>query len=168
MTSLAEAGRGAGRRGRLVWIALALSLTLNICFVGGALWLRMHAAPGMLPPAERFRQLGEQLDLDKTQQAAFEQFLRTMRQNSHAFRESNEPVSTQIWSELAKPDPEQAAINQLIDKATENRRTYQKETSQALGSFMQSLTPEQRARLGELARRHHDPAAQRIWRMLLP
>jgi Spy/CpxP family protein refolding chaperone len=167
MSSIAEAGGRVGRRGRLIWVALVLSLTLNVFFMAGLLWSKM-AAEQHGNPAQRFQELGRQLDLSPAERAAFEQFGRTVGEQVQALRHANEPLLDRVWTELAKPEPDQALIARLVEQAGENRRAFQKATAEALTGFMASLSPEQRAQFAELARRRQDAAAHRIWRMISP
>lgn len=166
MTAVAAAAARAGWRGRIVWVALALSLTLNVFFVGGLVWSRM--ADRELGPLERFQAVGRQLDLDAEQQNAFQSFGRTVRAQGELLRERNVPLLNRVWEEVAKPEPDQALVAQLVEQAANNRQAYQKATAEALGAFMQSLRPEQRARFADIAKRRHDHTAHRIWRMILP
>src|SRR6266436_1544017 len=119
MTSLAEAGTKSGGRGRLVWVALALSLTLNIFFVFGLLWFRVAGDP-MQTPAERVAATANELNLSAGQRGAFQEFVHEVQEHSRLLRESNQPLIQQVWDQLAKPQPDQALIGRLVDEATEN------------------------------------------------
>lgn len=166
MTSLAEAGPRSARRGMLVWIALAVSLTLNVCVIGGVLWSMVIMHPET--PAQRFLHFGRQLDLSGDQTKAFEEFGRTVRERDRALHEANGPLLEQVWSEWAKPTADQAVISRLVEQATENRLAYQKDVAAALTTFLASLTPEQRSRFSELARRRSDQISRRLWMMIAP
>jgi Spy/CpxP family protein refolding chaperone len=168
MISLAESGRTAGWRGRLVWLALILSLTLNVFFIGGVVWSRVEAGRFAETPEEHFHELGQQLDLNDAQQLAFENFLRTVRQNVRVVREKNVPLLRQVWQEETKATSDQASIEQLSEQVHENRVAFRKAAAAALAGFLTSLTPEQRAKFATLAERHHDPAARHIWYMIVP
>lgn len=165
MTAIADSGRKAGWRGRLVWLALALSLTLNVCFLGGLAWMHMHAPP---PPLMRMRALGQSLQLNDTQRQAFEQFLRTIRLRGRFVRETNETLVENLWSEEAKPAPDDAAVAKLGDQINGNRETLQREVSTAFDTFLKTLTPEQRARLAAKAKTPPDPVTHRIFQMIVP
>jgi Spy/CpxP family protein refolding chaperone len=167
MSSVAEAAARLGGRHRLVWVALALSLTLNVFFLAGLVWSKM-AAEQPMSPAQRFQELGRELALDPKEGALFETFGRTVRDRGRALRQANEPLLERIWAELAKPNPDEALIAGLLEQASENRRAFQKATATALTDFLRALTPEQRAQFADLARRRQDAAAHRIWRMILP
>lgn len=165
MTTIADSGRKAGWRGRLVWLVLALSLTLNICFLGGLAWMRMHAPP---PPLARIRALGQSLNLNDAQRQAFEQFVRTIRLRGRFVRETNEPLVQNLWDEEAKPTPDAATIAKLGDQISGNRDALQREVSTAFDTFLKTLTPEQRAQLAGKAKSPSDPITRRIFQMVVP
>jgi uncharacterized membrane protein len=165
MTTIADSRPKAGWRGRLVWLALALSLTLNVCFLGGLAWMRVHAPP---PPLMRMRALGQSLNLNDDQRQAFEQFLRTIRLRGRFVRETNQVLIGNIWTEIAKPTPDDASIAKLDDQVDGNRETLQREVSTALDTFIKTLTPEQRAQLAAKAKAPPDEIARRIFQMVVP
>ena len=165
MTSIADGGRKAGWRGRLVWLALALSLTLNVCFLGGLAWMRLHAPP---PPLLRMQAFGQSLNLTDDQRQAYEQFLRTIRLRGRFVRETNQTLIDNIWNEEAKPTPDDATIAKLGDQINGNREALQREVSTALDGFLKTLTPEQRAQLASKAKAPPDEVARRIFQMVVP
>jgi len=167
MTSLAEGDAKARSRGRLLWVALALSLTLNVFFISGLVWSRL-AGERPMTPAERFQQTESELNLSADQRAAFATFIHEVRQRSRTLREHNMPLIQHVWEELAKPQPDQAAISRAVDEATENRRTYQREMTAALSTFLGTLSPAQREQFVELAKRPQDQRAHHIRRLILP
>src|SRR5260370_2048901 len=120
MTSRAEAAPKSRAGGRLVWIALALSLTLNVFFVFGLLWFQV-AGQLMQTPAERVAATANELNLTAEQRGAFQQFVSEVQERSRQLRDSNQPLIQQVWDEFAKPHPDQALIARLVDHATENR-----------------------------------------------
>ena len=167
MTSLADAEARPSARGRLIWVALALSLTLNVFFVVGLLWFRLGAPP-MLTPAERLAATEQELNLSPDQRGAFQQFVQEVRERSRHLRESNQPLIKQVWQELAKPQPDQALIGRLIDEATDHRHAYQKDMAEVLGRFLAGLAPEQRARFIALAEHPQDQRGAHIRRLIMP
>lgn len=167
MTSLAEPGRQTGWRARLVWIALALSLTLNLFFVGGLLWVKLSMHPP-LPPIERMQRLGQALDLTADQRVAFEQFVRVIRLRGRYVRETNQPLLERIWGEVAKPAPDQDLVAKLGAEVNGNRTAFQKEASTALLAFMKTLTPEQRSKLADIAKRPGDEPTRRLFQIIAP
>jgi Spy/CpxP family protein refolding chaperone len=153
-----------GSRQQLLWVVLILSLALNFCFIAGALWIRLQGAPLPMSPEERLQQIEPKLALDSQQKAAFDQYARTVRSRMQSMHEAIEPLVGKAWSELAKPDADDAKIMQLFDQAGEQRRAFRRELGTATFGFLAKLTPEQRAKFVELARqrpwakRHQDGA----------
>jgi Spy/CpxP family protein refolding chaperone len=117
-----------------------------------------------MTPEERLQQIEPQLALDSRQKAAFDQYARTVRSRMQAMRAAIEPVVGNAWSELAKPDADDAKIMQLFDQAGDQRRAFRRELGTATFAFLANLSPEQRAKFVELARqrpwakRHQDAA----------
>jgi Spy/CpxP family protein refolding chaperone len=153
-----------GSRQHLLWVVLILSLALNFCFIAGARWIRLQGPPLPTSPEERLQQIEPQLALDSQQKAAFDQYARTVRSRMQSMHEAIEPLVGKAWSELAKPDADDAKIMQLFDQAGQQRRTFRRELGTATFAFLAKLTPEQRAKFVELARqrpwakRHQDGA----------
>jgi Spy/CpxP family protein refolding chaperone len=151
-----------GRR-RLWWILLALSLVLNVCFIGGVLWYRASAPPFQRGPIEeRFLEMADRLNLDPQQRTAFDRYFRTFRARFTLMREEVEPLIADAWSEIAKPQADEAQVLHLFDEAAAKRRAFQREVTSATFAFLATLSPEQRAQFVVLARRHLAPWAQRI------
>jgi Spy/CpxP family protein refolding chaperone len=153
-----------GSRRHLFWVVLILSLALNLCFIAGALWIRLQGPPLPMSPEERLQQIEPQLALDSQQKAAFDQYARTVRSRIQSMHEAIEPLVGKAWSELAKPDADDAKVMQLFDQAGEQRRAFRRELGTATFAFLTKLTPEQRAKFVELARQrpwakqHHEAA----------
>jgi hypothetical protein len=130
----------------LIWVALTLSLALNLCFVGGALWIRFQGPPFPLNPEERLERIGAQLGLDPQQKEAFEQYSRAVRTRMQAMHKAVDPLIGNAWSEVAKPDADEAKVVQLFDEAGQTRRSYMREIAPTTLSFLTKLSPEQRAK----------------------
>ena len=165
MTTLVDSGQKAGRSGRLLWIALAHSLTLNICFLAGIAWMHLHAPPS---PIVRMQHFGDSLNLNAGQRQAYEQFLRTLRLRGRFVRESNQPLIENLWNEIAKPTPDTSTIAKLSDQINSNRGGLQREVSTALDAFIKTLTPEQRAQLAAKAKAPPNEPARRLFQMVTP
>jgi len=166
MTSLVEPIQRTGWRARLVWIALALSLTLNVFFVGGLTWMKLSAHP--LAPMERMQRLGQALNLNDDQHLAFDQFLRVVRMRGAFFHDTNQPMLERMWSEMAKPTPDDDAVAKLGSEVEQNRQTFQHEMAAAFQTFLKSLNTEQRAKLADIAKSANDPPTHRIFEVIAP
>ena len=151
MTVASVALRTGSRQG-LLWVVLILSLALNLCFVAGALWIRVQGSPLPMSPEQRLEQIEPQLGLNPQQKLAFDQYVQTVRLRVQSMHEANEPLVANAWSELAKPDADDTKVMQLFDQAAEQRRAFRRELGMATFAFLAKLTPEQRAKFVELAR----------------
>ena len=149
MTFAWAATRG-GTRQHLLWVALALSLALNLCFVAGALWIRFQGPPPPFSPEERLARVGSELALDPAQRQAFERYSDAVRTQMQQMHEAVEPLMSAARAELAKPDADEATVARLFDEAAQKRRGYQRELLSKTMSFLATLSPEQRARFVEL------------------
>jgi Spy/CpxP family protein refolding chaperone len=138
-------------RGWGLWVALALSLTLNLFVLGGLGWSMMNRplpAPG---GPQRFIEIGRSLDLSGDQRAALRDFGAGARELTRGLRDANAPLIHSMWSEMGKPQPDQAAIQTLADQVLDNRRNFQHKMAQNLLAFLAVLTPEQRERFVDRA-----------------
>ena len=147
-----------GVRQHLFSILLALSLALNLFFVAGALWIRIHGPPPM-SPEERLQQIGAELALDPQQREAFERYSQAVRTRMQVMHKAVDPLISSAWSEVAKPDAEETKVIALFDEAAQTRRGYLREMAPVTLSFLAKLSPEQRAKFVGLIRQkpweHH-------------
>jgi Spy/CpxP family protein refolding chaperone len=151
---------GPGTRGlrapRRVWAAvLAVSVALNLCFVAGALWTRFNPAPTPATASERFRKLEANLDLTAGQRVTYQAYVTRTRERIARLRQEIDPLLDAAWSEIAKPQPDDAYLMQRFDEAAAQWRAYQHEAVDSTLALLAHLTPEQRAKFvaNELERR---------------
>jgi uncharacterized membrane protein len=151
---------GAGTRpSRRRWpiVALTVSVALNLFLIGlFAGSMRHHHGP---PPGlhERFAHIAAALGLNDAQKAAFDQFTTTLHKQASAMRAAN----MEAWAKIADPGTGPDQIAALLNSTVKNRTDFQQDVANALGKFLASLTPEQRATFIEQAahmsgHRHHD------------
>lgn len=152
---------------RLPWILLALSLALNLFFVGGVFWVRTQAARAHMSPAERVGLVTKQLGLDVNQRAAFDRFIRTVRMKAHQLRQTNKPLIDDAWQDFAKAQPDEAAVDKLFEEAANNRRSFQIEAGRALRTFLVVLNEDQRARFIALVRNRDNHNTPPLLRQLV-
>jgi len=149
--TVASAAARIGVRPYLLWLLLTLSLALNLFFVAGALWIRFHGPPPM-NVEERLEGIGAQLGLDPQQKAAFEQYSQAVRTRMKLMHQAVDPLVSAAWSEVAKPDADEAKVLRLFDEAGQTRRSYMHELAPIALSFLATLSPEQRTKFVELFR----------------
>jgi uncharacterized membrane protein len=140
------------------WKALlAVSLALNLFFIAGAVWIRLH--PPFPSVEERLEQMSGELDLNPLQKQAFAHYARTMRLRLQVMHNTMQPAVAAAWSEVASPRADEAKVMRLLDDAAQERRGFVRDMTTTTLSFLSTLSPEQRARFVELVLRQH----QRPW-----
>jgi hypothetical protein len=133
-------------RRRLVLALLAVSVALNLCFVGGALWTRYAPPEQLVTTSERFHRLALSLKLEPRRQVAFDNYVGAMLARGDRLRQEIEPLIAEAWVEIEKPQPDAARVQQLFDDASARRRVFQHEALSATLALLDTLTPEQRAK----------------------
>lgn len=131
-------------------VLLILSLVLNLCFIAGAAWMRLHAPR----PEERIQAIAGELGLNEQQRAGFDNYFHTMRARFQLMRGELNPLVGNAWTEFAKPQPDQGKIEQDFEAASAKRRTFGREATANTLSFLSTLSPEQRAKFVALMREH--------------
>jgi len=148
-------------KGRLVKVALALSLALNVFFIGGLIYSKF------VRPTPPLIALGRELDLAPDQRQAFQGFLKVVRSKGAELRENNLKVGQQIWDELAQPKPDPQKLAALFADYANNRRDYQTAIGTALLPFLETLNAEQRQRFIEIGK-HRQAVANRMRQLMQP
>ncbi len=153
--SAAAAGTTTARRPQRarLWIALlVISLALNLCFVAGAVWSRLHAPPPRGDMAEQYRQMAGELDLDPQQRAAFDRYIAAMRTRTDQMRQETDPLIGAAWEEIAKPQPDAGKVERLFEESSDKRRAFQREAASQTLTMLATLSPPQRAKFVQLMR----------------
>jgi Spy/CpxP family protein refolding chaperone len=167
VTAASAVMNGVTRR-RLLSIALAASLALNVFFVAGAVWIRLHGPLGPVPVAERADHIAAELNLDPTHRAALLRYFQDLRAHLQQMRREVSPLVTSAWTELAKPDANEAEVMRLFDEAAQKRRGFQRQVTTSTLSLLATLTPEQRKKFVELARQPRARWARPVKRGVTP
>jgi Spy/CpxP family protein refolding chaperone len=146
------APRWPSRRGLIA--LLAVSLALNVLFVAGAVWSRVHAPFG--PPGwqHEYRQIAAQLDLDPEQRTRFDRYVADMQAHGARMRQQMGPLIGGAWDEIAKPAPDQAQIMQHFDEASQKWREFQRESATQTLDFLSTLSPAQRSKFVAIVKEH--------------
>jgi Spy/CpxP family protein refolding chaperone len=154
---LAEPAARSGPRPHLWKVLLALSLALNLFFMVGALWIRIHAPAPLPSPEDRLQQMAGELNLNAEQKQDFAKYAQAMRERLQAMRSAIQPLIGDAWSEVGKPQADEAKVMQLFDKAAQERRGFVRDLTTTTLSFLATLTPEQRGKFVQLARQRPRP-----------
>jgi Spy/CpxP family protein refolding chaperone len=148
-------------RRRVVVAVLTISLVLNVFFIVGATWIRLHPPPGEpMGAGHRFRELENGLNLDPQQKPSFQLYAATMRERTTWVHQQIGPLIAAAWEEMAKPQPDQAHIMQLYDDAATKRTEFQREVTTATLKFLMVLTPAQHDKFIAIARERRPPWAR--------
>lgn len=142
----------------LPWALLAVSLALNVFFVGGHVYGRYYAhefyRAGHWHRGERVRAGIERMNLSDEQRQAFRQMRKDVRERGRSLREANRDHRQALWREMAAESPDDQTIEGLLRSMADNRLAFQLEATRMARAFMAGLSPEQRAAFVEMARRH--------------
>jgi Spy/CpxP family protein refolding chaperone len=162
--SVTTAGLSQGRpapRNRALAAILAVSVALNLCVVAGAVWSRLNPPPAAQTTSERFHRLADTLNLTPPQRAAFDSYVAGMAARGDRLRQEIDPMFDAAWTEIAKPDADQARVMQLLDAAGNRRGAFQHEAVGATLSLLATLTPDQRAKFIAAQRAFHTAQRRR-------
>ena len=155
IVTAAGTSRRIGRRPQsLVLMLLALSIALNLFFVGGALWIRLHPATTLSFQEQRFRRMATELDLAPPQRDAFDRYVEAMRARTARMHQELAPLFGAAWEEMAKPQADEAQVMRLFDEASEKRRGFQREATTQTLAFLATLSPAQRAKFLAIVQAH--------------
>lgn len=158
--SMATAGSTSGVRSprrHLLITLVAISVVLNLFFVAGAVWTRLHGPAVSVGTDERYEQIAAELSLDSQQRVAFDRYVAAMRARVEEMRQQIDPLIGNAWEEIAKPQTDTARVIAAFDEATEKRRSFQRELTTQTITFLALLSPEQRSKFVTIAREHRAP-----------
>jgi uncharacterized membrane protein len=144
-------------RRHLLITLIAISVALNLFFIAGVAWIRLHGPPEALGAEERYDQMAAELKLDPQQRVAFDRYVAMMRTRVEEMRQQVDPLIGNAWQEVAKPQTDAAQVMALFDQATEKRRAFQRELATETLAFLSGLSPEQRGKFVAIAREHRAP-----------
>ena len=139
-------------RASLPWILFALSLTLNVFFLGGYYYKRTLDQRLSGNEQERSRYVVERLNFTADQRQRFQEFRQRARERQRETQRSNRPVIDNLWREIEKPEPDLAQLDGYIEHLTTNRLAFQREQMTDMLRFAKSLEGSQRVEFLELVR----------------
>jgi len=113
-------------RASLPWILFALSVTLNVFFLGGYYYKRTFDQRLLANEQARVRYVMDQLHFDPEQRDRFQAFREHTRERQHTMFRANHPVIDNLWREIEKPQPDTAQLDDYINTLTANRLAFQR------------------------------------------
>lgn len=153
--SLSTAGTAVGRnwqRTRVLLALLAISAALNLFFIGGALWTRLHPLPAAQSFDDRFQAMADQLALDPQQRAAFDRFAAAMRLHRQEMRRQVAPLMDAARQEMGKPQADPKQVFALLDQVSAKRHEFQHDAVAQTLAFLATLSPDQRSKFVAITR----------------
>jgi Spy/CpxP family protein refolding chaperone len=148
-------------RRRLLLALLVVSALLNLFFVAGAAWTRVHGPARPLNREERYQQMARQLDLAPEQRAGFDHYVAAMRARDDKMRQQIAPLVADAWDAIAKPQADVGQIMQRFDEASVKWREFQREATVETLDFLSILSPEQRDKFIAIVRERRAPWLRR-------
>lgn len=141
-------------RRNLAWILFALSLALNIFFVGGFVYAKYYGPPwgaarGPWQPQAVDARWLEALNLDPAQQRSFRQAFREMRQRNAERARELVQVRQRLLTELRRDKYDFATIDPLLERVARLRTDMQKDGLRTADQVAATLRPEQREKFRE-------------------
>lgn len=138
-------------RRRLLLALLVVSGLLNVFFIAGAAWTRLHGPGGWLHEAP-YQRMAKALDLDSRQRVGFDKYIAAMRARDRRMHEDVAPLIAGAWDEMAKPQADTAQIMRRFDDASQKWRQFQHDSTTATLEFLALLSPSQRDKFLEIQR----------------
>ncbi len=143
--------------GTLPWVLLALSVALNVFFVGGHVYTRVlidrvtssHAKP------HAGRSLSARLKLTAAQRKSFGELRRKMRERRREYRRASRDESRQLWRAIGDPDAKSDAIDKHLKTLADNRLGFNRDAAEYMRAFVLVLNKDQRKRFLRRARRRN-------------
>lgn len=147
------AGTPPSRRRWLI-VVVAVSIALNLFFIGMVAGHFRHGHRlASLNQRERFERIAADLKMNDAQRTAFQRFQTILRANGAAMRAAN----VAAWARIADPETSPDQITELLNTTVKNRTQFQQDVANAMGKFLTSLTPAQRANFIDEARNTPHP-----------
>lgn len=142
----------------LPWIALALSLSLNVFFVSG-LHSPSVGSNEIVAPQDRDKQLVEQMRLTDPQREAYQYYRQQLRDLTGTIRLDNQDDSDAYWDQLSSATPNMEQLKALLERLNRRRTDMQIRQTAATVDFLSLLDPDQRSILIDATHRQQDKAS---------
>lgn len=143
-------------RGRGTAILLAISITLNLFFVGGFLYRRGVADGRQALAAARTQSVAERLQLDDSQRERFAALRRDMLDRQRSANRAIRSLVDDMWEEVTKKSPDTAQVDSLVARIMTERTALQRDQMRLIIDFVPILSPEQKQEFVAMARALND------------
>lgn len=138
---------------RLVWIGLAVSLALNLLFVGGAIYARTTFERVSHRADARTQHFTEQLGLRPQQREAYQAFRAGARERVAGMRDDMAPTFQEMRDQLGGDAPDPERLTAGLVRMADTRHDFERDMAGMTGEFLRTLDPDQIRRFLNFARR---------------
>lgn len=138
-------------KARLPWLLLAVSVALNVFFVGGALYSMAASERLSDDPKARVAFVAEQLALSEAEVEQLAALRQRIRERWGETRAQSQAIRGRIMMEVAKPELDLEQVNLLVEERAALRGPAMRETVSDMHGFLATLSPEQKAEFVALA-----------------
>lgn len=148
----------AAPAGRIRWqgvirAALTLSVALNLFFIAGAAWVRLHP-PGPRPGVLlRLQQVEPELALNRQQRQAFDAYADQMQAGIRQMRGKVRPLVRAVWRAFAEPQVKADDVMRIFAEVRAQHRAFQEQMIRATLALFAQLSPAQRQKFVGLIQR---------------
>ena|GEM_PF-3591200 len=139
---------GSGRRGdgpvrALTWVALAVSVALNVFFLIGY-YRAAVLAERVETPAGTAEVIAERLGLDSGQRAIFDRVRAEARADARSYTAKASATVNAYWAEMVAEAPDPVLLEQYLSQAAERNLAFNRVITKRMRTFLAALTPRQR------------------------
>lgn len=140
-------------RRQLAAILLAVSVTANLGFIAGYLYME-HRSATMLKTGQAVELVVQSLQLNDDQKALFRRLKKKAGRIKRSYHREMQRSREQLWQQLLVEQERENSIrqtNRLIRIMARNRAEYQQQIRDIIIEFIQCLDEQQRKRFYRLA-----------------
>ena len=147
---------------KFLWILLAASLLLNLFFAGGVIYSKMTAERLRDEPGARFDFVVDDLGLSEAERGRLMALRETARARRDEMRREGRHLREALLEEMAKPDFDQARIEELLQQRSVLFVTFLGGVMAETHDFLATLEPERKREFMAMMKREH----RFLWRLM--
>ncbi len=139
-------------RRRWLWVLLGLSVTLNLAFLGGFLYLRGKSDGLRSADQHRFAQTTQGLGLTPEEQQGLMRMRRQILENRRQDERDLRIAGEELGRELSKATPDRAAILRTQERIAALRGEQYRRSATLFVDYLLTVAPERRPAMIQFAR----------------
>ena len=139
-------------RPQLLWVLAALSVALNLFFIVGALWIRIHRSSAAAQPRRAAAACRRRAVTGPATERGFRPVCRHGARAMQLMHKTVDPLVGKAGRRSPNRKPARRMSSGFSTSAGDARRGFMRELAPVTLSFLATLSPEQRAKFVELIR----------------